>query len=125
MSNAGLDFGHRGTRRHHLCLDRMRSLAFIALVVAAGPGVATAQQSTAAVSASRVPKVSPPPRTMRAVRRKGPITLDGKLDEPAWAAAPVSSDFVESYPAPNAKAPDRTEVRVLYDEDALYVGVRM
>ncbi len=62
---------------------------------------------------------------MRAVRRQGPITLDGKLDEAAWAAAPVSSDFVQSYPAPNVPAPDRTEVRVVYDDDALYVGVRM
>jgi hypothetical protein len=66
-----------------------------------------------------------PPRSMRAVRRAGPIALDGRLDEPAWAAAEPSGDFVQSYPAPGKPAPDRTEVRVLYDDQALYVGIRM
>jgi hypothetical protein len=60
-----------------------------------------------------------------AVRRSGPIDVDGKLDETAWASATVSSRFVQSYPKPNAPATDPTEVRVLYDDDALYVGVRM
>ncbi|NUS96494.1 MAG: carbohydrate binding family 9 domain-containing protein [Gemmatimonadaceae bacterium] len=68
---------------------------------------------------------SAPPRTMEAVRRGGAVTIDGRLDDPAWASAPVSSDFVQAYPAPGKPAPDRTEVRVLYDDQALYVGVRM
>jgi hypothetical protein len=66
-----------------------------------------------------------PPRTMQAVRRTGKITLDGRLDEPAWAAAQPSSDFVESFPSPGIPAPDRTEVRVLYDDHSLYVGIRL
>ena len=65
------------------------------------------------------------PRSMSAVRRSGPVTIDGKLDEAAWANAPVSSGFTESYPAPGKPAPDQTEVRVLYDDAALYVGIRM
>src|SRR3982750_3010628 len=64
-------------------------------------------------------------RSMRAARLTADITIDGKLDEAAWAAAPVSSDFTQSYPKVGAKPTDRTEVRVLYDDDALYVGVRM
>ena len=79
-------------------------------------GQAPATQPTATVI---------PPRLTHAVRRSGEIKLDGILDERAWAAAEVTGDFVQSFPAPGTPAPDRTEVRVLYDDDALYVGVRM
>src|SRR6202008_2291636 len=64
-------------------------------------------------------------RVMLASRAAGAISIDGKLDEPAWAAATPSSDFTQSYPKVGAKPTDPTEVRVLYDDDALYVGVRM
>jgi len=62
---------------------------------------------------------------MRASRATGPINIDGKLNEPSWAAAVPSGDFTQSYPKVGAKPTDPTEVRVLYDDDALYVGVRM
>jgi hypothetical protein len=62
---------------------------------------------------------------MRASRKSTPINIDGKLNEPAWNAAVPSGDFTQSYPKIGAPATDPTEVRVLYDDDALYVGVRM
>jgi Domain of unknown function (DUF5916)/Carbohydrate family 9 binding domain-like len=62
---------------------------------------------------------------MRATRAPSSINIDGKLNEPAWAAAVPSGDFTQSYPNVGAKATDPTEVRILYDDDALYVGVRM
>ena len=62
---------------------------------------------------------------MRASRATGPINIDGKLNDPAWQAAVPSSDFTQSYPKVGAKPTDSTQVRVLYDDDALYVGVRM
>ncbi len=68
---------------------------------------------------------APGVRVMRAVRRAGPIAVDGRLDEPAWRDAEVAGRFTQSYPDPGAPPPDPTEVRVLYDDDALYVGVRM
>jgi len=64
-------------------------------------------------------------RVVQATRRNGTVSIDGRLDEAAWAAAVPSSGFVQSYPKPGAPAPDPTEVRVLYDDQALYVGVRM
>ncbi|HEX8390823.1 MAG TPA: DUF5916 domain-containing protein [Longimicrobium sp.] len=51
--------------------------------------------------------------------------VDGRLDDAAWAAAPVMSDFVQKEPVEGAAPVDRTEVRFLYDDDALYVGARM
>jgi hypothetical protein len=52
------------------------------------------------------------------------IVIDGRLDEPVWSRAPVADDFVERLPRPLAEPPVKTEVRVLYDRDAIYVGVR-
>lgn len=64
-------------------------------------------------------------RSMRAIRTSEPIRIDGVLDEADWSKAPVADGFMESYPNVNERPPDRTEVRVLYDDNALYVGVRM
>jgi len=62
--------------------------------------------------------------TMVAVRAEGPIRIDGKLNEPSWQLAPPDTSFTQSYPNPGAPPSQRTEVRVLYDNDALYVGIR-
>ena len=61
---------------------------------------------------------------LQAIPTQGKITLDGKLDEADWQRAPVSGDFIENMP--NEKTPTRfkTEVRVLFDDKALYFGVR-
>ena len=52
------------------------------------------------------------------------VRVDGQLDEAAWARAPIASGFRQSEPEPGAPASERTEVAVLYDRAALYVGVR-
>jgi hypothetical protein len=49
-------------------------------------------------------------------------TIDGVLDDPVWARAEVITDFVQSQPAPGRLATERTEVRILYDDEALYIG---
>src|SRR6185437_10601734 len=81
--------------------------------------------SVAASSAAIAQTPAPPRQLLRAVRRQTPIKLDGRLNEPAWSIAPIATGFVQSYPKPGAPATDPTEVRVLYDNDALYVGVHM
>ena len=51
------------------------------------------------------------------------VILDGRFDEPFWANAVPSGDFVQIDPA-NGQAPtERTEVRIAYDADALYIAV--
>jgi hypothetical protein len=55
------------------------------------------------------------------------ITLDGKLDEAIWQSAPIATDFVMFKPD-NGKAVEnekRTEVRVLYDNEAIYISALM
>ncbi|MGH9314912.1 MAG: DUF5916 domain-containing protein [Vicinamibacterales bacterium] len=60
---------------------------------------------------------------MPAVRVVERITVDGVLDEQDWEKAPVARDFIQSEPNEGQPATEATEVRVLYDDDALYFGV--
>ena len=53
------------------------------------------------------------------------INLDGRLDDAAWADAEVATGFVQFRPTPGDAASERTEARVLYDADAIYVGMRL
>jgi hypothetical protein len=55
----------------------------------------------------------------------GTISIDGKLDEAAWARATPVTDFRQQQPREGVPASQRTEVRILYDERALYIGARM
>jgi len=57
-----------------------------------------------------------------AVRITEEISMDGLLDEPAWDLATPATDFVQRRPNPGAPSGERTEVRVLFDDDNLYVG---
>jgi len=59
------------------------------------------------------------------VRLRGPVKLDGRLDEAVWRDAPAATGFLQTQPDPGAKAAQRTEVRFAYDDAALYVGARM
>jgi hypothetical protein len=61
---------------------------------------------------------------MQAARAMGAIAIDGRLDDTSWQDAPPISDFQQRLPDWGAPATERTEVRVLYDAEALYVSVR-
>ncbi len=49
--------------------------------------------------------------------------IDGVLDEASWASAQVVDKFVQQEPQEGQPATDRTEVRVLYDDGRLYIGI--
>jgi len=66
-----------------------------------------------------------PPVVAHATLRDGAITIDGKLDEPAWQRAAPITTFRQYTPAQGAPATLKTEVRILYDANALYIGARM
>jgi hypothetical protein len=59
-----------------------------------------------------------------AVPANGPIMLDGKLNEEIWQQAPAIVDFIQRDPAEGAPPTMRTEARVAYDANALYVAIR-
>ena len=63
-------------------------------------------------------------RTLGASRLVGEIRVDGRLDESAWMPVDSASGFVQSWPNVGSPATERSVVRVLYDESALFVGIR-
>ena len=60
---------------------------------------------------------------IQAKKTTWPVRVDGLLQEPAWRSAPVVGDFVQKEPQEGAPASERTEVRILYDDANLYIGV--
>ena len=63
-------------------------------------------------------------RVATAVESAVAPVLDGAvLDDPAWAGAPPSTGFVQTQPNEGRPASERTEVRIVYTGDTLYIGV--
>ena len=59
------------------------------------------------------------------VRLAGAPTVDGVLDEPAWADATVVTDLHQLDPVEYAAPSQRSEIRLYFDDDALYVAARL
>lgn len=59
-----------------------------------------------------------------AVRLVSSIKIDGDLNDDAWKTAPIAKDFIEWRPSFGQKEDfeNRTEVKFLYDNTAIYVG---
>jgi hypothetical protein len=58
-----------------------------------------------------------------AVRTTEPPGIDGVLDDRGWQLATPVSDFVMAEPTEGLPASEKTEVRLLFDDRALYIGV--
>jgi hypothetical protein len=54
---------------------------------------------------------------------KGPIRVDGILDEPDWIAAPAATGFTQFEPDRGGKPAEETVLKVVYDDDAIYFGI--
>jgi Domain of unknown function (DUF5916)/Carbohydrate family 9 binding domain-like len=62
-------------------------------------------------------------KNIRATAIEQPIQVDGSLDEPEWATAPVSLGFIQRDPQEGQPSSERTEFRILYTPTTLYVGI--
>ncbi|MRG97376.1 hypothetical protein GF068_36435 [Polyangium spumosum] len=61
--------------------------------------------------------------TVKALASGETITIDGKLDEPAWGKAADTGPFVDvSTGAPNPRIPVQGRARIVWDDQFLYVG---
>ena len=63
--------------------------------------------------------------TATAARRSGPVQIDGRLDDTSWQAATPITEFLQRDPNEGQPVSERTEARILVDDDALYVGMRL
>lgn len=75
----------------------------------------------AAEITSTPPVVEPPPR-LPAVRTPTPPVIDGKLDDEAWKAAVPTDKFIQQTPFEGRPPSEKTTLRILYDDESLYVA---
>ena len=99
-------------------LSERRSL-LVALLLVCGLGCAS--QSWA----QQTPGQSNTTREFQASRASQPPSIDGQLNDEVWTQAQVLTDFTQEDPDEGKPATERTEVRVLYDDAALYIGARL
>ena len=48
--------------------------------------------------------------------------IDGRLDDPAWTNSVTTTDFTQNYPSTGKPASQPTNVKVIYDNTAIYIG---
>jgi len=95
----------------------MRKFTTTLLLIGLLPGLLTAQKSEPSDA-----RVRP---TVTAFRATGPLRIDGLLEEADWSQAQVVSGFTQVDPEEGEPVSERTEARILYDAEALYIGVRL
>ena len=90
----------------HWCCGLLRLVTAICFAALLTGGVATAQD-----------------RELVPLRILESLHMDGVLDEDTWQNALAASGFTQQRPDEGRPASERTEVRVLYDEETLYIGL--
>ena len=63
-------------------------------------------------------------KSIQAVRVHTAPKIDGKLDDPCWSEGIPFSDFVQAFPEFGAPVKNRTEVTIVYDDNAVYIGAK-
>lgn len=58
-------------------------------------------------------------------RAEAPIAIDGRLDPAEWASASVVSGFLQAAPEPGRPSAQRSHAQLLFDDDAIYVALRL
>ncbi len=61
-------------------------------------------------------------KEVTAHRTHADIKIDGSLDEVDWRNAEIANDFVQREPNPGKKSNYNSTVKVLYDDEAIYIG---
>lgn len=97
------------------------ALVLLALLVA---GVSLPQGPREAAFKNAVPPYVPP-RGYVGCRAAQPIRIDGKIDDPAWDAAPWSDDFVDIEGDKRPMPRHKTRVKMLWDDTCLYIAAAL
>ena len=61
-------------------------------------------------------------KTVQAIKISHPPRIDGNLDDIAWKDVPVNTDFIQNFPSFGLPASQKTEVKIAYDNSAIYIG---
>jgi hypothetical protein len=104
----------RGAMEHRRTYDwRIAPIGSLMLIAAAAQG----QEATAFRD--------PGQKTVQMVRTSVPPVIDGSLDDAVWADATLIDDLHQVSPIEYAPPFEHTEIYLLYDDDALYIGARL
>jgi hypothetical protein len=98
------------------------------LVLGYGGGVAAASEPTVPHDVGADTNGTTPGRpSLRATRIPDDmrIRIDGLLDEPAWKLAIPLTDFRQQEPVEGGIPSEPSEIRILYDSNALYIGAML
>ena len=87
-----------------------------------GTSVVFGQEVSGPVAGSPVDPEAVPRPAAQATRAAGPMVLDGVLDEADWHRADSVTGFIQTQPDPGHPASEPTVVRILYDDQYLYIG---
>ena len=99
------------------------AVAVVGVISAAPPALLGQSLEKGAGAPAAAGRAMPP--SLQANRVSGPApAIDGLLNEADWGAAMVGRDFVVFEPNEGMPPSQVTEARVLYGDDALYVGIR-
>ena len=104
------------------------SVLVVAMAVraeAADPPPRGAGARGAAVSSPLRPTDAEGISVVSPVRTAGPMVVDGRLSEATWTEAEALTQLRQRNPNEGQRETERTEIRVAYDNDALYVGAGM
>ena len=108
-------------------LGLVARLALTGAIILGAPATARAQQSGGRTDpypergSLEDPEAYPRPVAVATRTDQAPL-IDGRLDDAVWRRAELITDFIQSQPEPGRLATERTEVRILYDDEALYIG---
>ncbi len=61
-------------------------------------------------------------KQIEAVRTNQSFKIDGHLDEPEWQMAPIATNFITNSPVFGQPSTKKSIVKILYDNNAIYVG---
>ncbi len=64
----------------------------------------------------------PQQKSLQAIKTSQAPKIDGNLDDAAWGNAPILTDFIQNFPTYGLPVSRKTEVKILYDNSAIYVG---
>jgi hypothetical protein len=64
-------------------------------------------------------------RKLRAFPASEPVKVDGILNEGIWQQVPEAGGFIQNRPVPGKLETHKTEVKVVYDNIAIYIGATL
>src|SRR5688500_16891186 len=61
-------------------------------------------------------------KSLQAYKSASAPVIDGNVNDAVWSGMPVATDLIQNYPAVGKPASQKTIIKVIYDNSAIYIG---